>query len=347
MKYVYDSRTTDFADQILADTDGAGVDVVLNSLTSEGFIEATVRATAKNGRFAEIAKRDIWTPEQMAEARPDIAYEIVALDTVMFTEPERIRDLLTEVSEGLAKGEWTPLPAEIYPLTEARTAFRRMQQARHIGKIVLPDAESACSRSGDRSYLITGGLGAIGLHTASYLAQLGAGDIVLTSRREPDAEAQRTIEEITERYKCRIHTFSADVGEESDVEKLLERIRAELPPLAGVAHLAGVLDDALLNQQDLDRFRTTLAPKAFGAFYLDRLTRDDKLDFFIVSSSVSSLLGSPGQANYSTANALLDGLIADRKAHGLPATGDQLRSLGRGRYGLVGGRAAPTSVRRA
>ena len=95
VKYVYDSRTTDFADQILADTDGAGVDVVLNSLTSEGFVEATVRATAKNGRFAEIAKRDIWTPEQMAEARPDIAYEIVALDTVMFQEPERIRTLLS------------------------------------------------------------------------------------------------------------------------------------------------------------------------------------------------------------------------------------------------------------
>jgi NADPH:quinone reductase-like Zn-dependent oxidoreductase/acyl carrier protein len=320
VKHVYDSRTTDFADQILADTDGAGVDVVLNSLTSEGFIEATVRATAKNGRFAEIAKRDIWTPEQMAEARPDIAYEIVALDTVMFTEPDRIRILLTEVSEGLAKGEWTPLPAEIYPLTEARTAFRRMQQARHIGKIVCQMPNPLAPRP-DRSYLITGGLGAIGLSTASYLAQRGAGDIVLTSRREPDTEAQRTIEEISERYKTRIHTFSADVGEESDVEKLLERIRAELPPLAGVAHLAGVLDDALLNQQDLDRFRTTLAPKAFGAFYLDRLTRDDKLDFFIVSSSVSSLLGPPGQANYSTANALLDGLIADRKAHGLPATG--------------------------
>ncbi|UMB71291.1 type I polyketide synthase [Mycobacterium paraterrae] len=319
VKHVYDSRTTDFADQILADTGGSGVDVVLNSLTSEGFIEATVRATAKNGRFAEIAKRDIWTPEQMAEVRPDIAYEIVALDTVMFTEPDRIRDLLTEVSDGLAKGEWKPLPAEIYPLTEARTAFRRMQQARHIGKIVCQMPNPLAPRP-DRTYLITGGLGAIGLHTASFLAQRGAGDIVLTSRREPDAEAQRTIEDIAERYKTRIHTFSADVGVESDVEKLLERIRTELPPLAGVAHLAGVLDDALLNQQELDRFRTTLAPKAFGAIYLDRLTREDKLDFFIVSSSVSSLLGPPGQANYSTANALLDGLIAERKAHGLPGT---------------------------
>ncbi len=241
VKYVYDSRTTDFADQILSDTDGVGVDVVLNSLTNEGFLEATVRATAQNGRFAEIAKRDIWTHEQMAAARPDIDYEIVALDTTTLQNPAQIKRLLTEVSAGLAKGEWTPLPAEIYPLTEARAAFRRMQQARHIGKIVVQIPTPLHPRA-DRSYLITGGLGAIGLHTASYLAQLGAGDIVLTSRRAPDADALRVIEELTERYRCRIHTFAADVSDESEVEKLLERIRAELPPLAGVAHMAGVLE---------------------------------------------------------------------------------------------------------
>ena len=320
VKYVYDSRTTDFSDQILADTDGEGVDVVLNSLTNEGFLEATVRATAQNGRFAEIAKRDIWTPEQMAAARPDIAYEIVALDVTTLQNPERIKRLLTEVSDGLATGEWTPLPAEIYPLTEARAAFRRMQQARHIGKIVLQIPNPLQPRA-DRSYLITGGLGAIGLHMASNLAQRGAGDIVLTSRRAPDADTQQAIDDITERYKCRIHVFAADVGGESEVAKLLDRIRAELPPLAGVAHLAGVLDDALLSQQSLERFRTTLAPKAFGACHLDRLTKDDDLDFFIVSSSVSSLFGSPGQSNYATANALLDGLVAQRRAQGLPATG--------------------------
>lgn len=341
VEYVYDSRSTDFADQILADTDGAGVDVVLNSLTNEGFIEATVRATAQNGRFAEIAKRDIWTPEQMAAVRPDIAYEIVALDATTFQEPERIRGLLGEVSDGLATGEWTPLPAEIYPLTEAKTAFRRMQQARHIGKIVLHMPKPLQPR-GDRSYLITGGLGAIGLHTASYLAQLGAGDIVLTSRREPDADAQRAIGEIAERYKCRIHTFPADVGEESEVAKLLERIRAELPPLAGVAHLAGVLDDALLSQQDPERFRATLAPKAFGALHLDLLTKDDDLDFFVVSSSVSSLLGPPGQANYSTANALLDGLVAGRQARGAPATGVNFGPWAQG--GMASSEAARANI---
>ncbi|MCP9272306.1 type I polyketide synthase [Mycolicibacterium arenosum] len=341
VKHVYDSRTTDFADQILADTDGAGVDVVLNSLTGEGFIEATLKATAQHGRFAEIAKRDIWTHAQMADARPDVAYEIVALDTVMFTEPDRIRDLLTEVSEGLANGEWRPLPAEIYPLTEARAAFRRMQQARHIGKIVV-QIPNPLQPKADRSYLITGGLGAIGLHTAAYLAQLGAGDVVLTSRRPADADAQSAIDEITERYKTRVHVFTADVGEESDVAALLVRIRAELPPLAGVVHLAGVLDDALLGQQSVDRFRTTLAPKAFGAGHLDMLTRDDDLDFFIVSSSVSSLFGSPGQANYATANALLDGLVAQRRAQGLPATGVNFGPWARG--GMASSEAATANI---
>ncbi|MCV7314710.1 SDR family NAD(P)-dependent oxidoreductase [Mycolicibacillus parakoreensis] len=341
VQYVYDSRTTEFADQILADTEGAGVDVVLNSLTNEGFLDATVRATAQNGRFAEIAKRDIWTPEQMAAARPDIAYEIVALDVTTLERPEHIKRLLTEVSDGMQREEWKPLPAEIYPLTEARAAFRRMQQARHIGKIVLQIPNPLQPRP-DRSYLITGGLGAIGLHTAAYLAQMGAGDIVLTGRGEPDAEAQQVIDDITERYRCRIHVYCADVGEESAVATLLARVRAELPPLGGVVHLAGVLDDALLSQQNVERFRTSLAPKAYGACHLDRLTADDDLDFFIVSSSVSSLFGSPGQSNYATANAFLDGLVAQRQARGLPATGINFGPWAQG--GMASSETAKTNI---
>jgi acyl transferase domain-containing protein/NADPH:quinone reductase-like Zn-dependent oxidoreductase/acyl carrier protein len=319
VEHVYDSRSTDFAVQILADTEGSGVDVVVNSLTNEGFIEATVRATAQNGRFVEIAKRDIWTREQMAAARPDIHYEILALDVLMAQHPERFRGLLADLSDALGRSAIAPLPVEIYPLTEAKAAFRRMQQARHIGKIVL-QMPTPLRPHDDRSYLITGGLGALGLHTASYLAQLGAGDIVLTSRRTPDPATQQAIAEITERYHCRIHTFAADVGDEVQVRDLLERIRAELPPLAGVAHLAGVIDDALLPQQNLERFRTTFAPKAFGAWHLHLLTLTDNLEFFVVYSSGTSVFGSPGQANYAAANAALDGVVALRKAHGMPAT---------------------------
>ena len=337
VEYIYDSRTTDFADQILADTGGEGVDVVLNSLTNEGFIEATVRATAKGGRFAEIAKRDIWTPEQMAAVRPDIDYGVIALDVTMMTDPDHIQRLMVELSEGLARGEWTPVPAEVYPLTEARAAFRRMQQARHIGKIVVQMPKPLQPRA-DRSYLVTGGLGALGLHTAGYLAQLGAGDIVLTSRRAPDGEAEQVIAAITERFHCRVHVMLADVGDEAEVAALLDRIRAELPPLAGVAHLAGVLDDALLPQQSLDRFRTTLGPKALGAHHLHRLTKDDDLEFFILYSSASAVLGSPSQANYAFANAMLDGLVAHRRAQGLQATAANFGPWGRG--GMASSQAA-------
>ncbi len=319
LEHVYDSRTTEFADQILADTGGEGVDVVLNSLTSEGFVEATVRATAANGRFAEIAKRDIWSPEDMSADRPDIAYEILALDGVMQSSPERIQRLLADLADGMARGEVTPLPFEAYPLAEATSAFRRMQQARHIGKIML-QMPTPLQPKDDRSYLITGGLGALGLHTAAYLAQLGAGDIVLTSRGEPGPATEQAIAELAQRYHCRVHTFAADIGDERQVADLLDRIRTELPPLAGVVHAAGVLDDALLPQQSPETLRNTLAPKAFGAWHLHRLTSDDDLEFFIVYSSGSSVLGSPGQANYAAANAVLDGLVADRAARGLPAT---------------------------
>ena len=339
--YVYDSRTTDFADQILADTDGAGVDVVLNSLTNEGFVEATVRATATGGRFAEIAKRDIWSPERMAAARPDIDYGIVALDATTLTDPGHIQRLMMEVSEGLAEGEWTPVPAAIYPLTEARAAFRRMQQARHIGKVVVQMPEPLHPR-GDRSYLITGGLGALGLHTAQYLAQLGAGDIVLTSRGLPDGDTARSIAAITERFHCRVHVFPADIGNGAEVDRLLGRIRAELPPLGGVAHLAGVLDDALLPDQNPERFRTTARPKALGAYHLHRLTEDDDLEFFILFSSASAVLGSPAQANYAAANALLDGLAAHRRARGLPATAVDFGPWGRG--GMASSAAARANL---
>ena len=341
VEYVYDSRTTDFADQILADTGGEGVDVVLNSLTSDGFIEATVRATAQGGRFAEIAKRDIWTPEQMAAVRPDIDYGVIALDMTMMNDPDHIQHLMVELSEGMAKGEWTPVAAEVYPLTEARTAFRRMQQARHIGKIVVQMPKPLAPR-GDRSYLVTGGVGALGLHTAAYLAQLGAGDIVLTSRRAPDADAERTIAAITERFHCRVHVFTGDVGVESEVADLLARIRAELPPLAGIAHLAGVLDDALLPDQSLERFRATLAPKAYGAHHLHRLTKDDDLDFFVLFSSASAVLGSPSQANYACANAMLDGLVAHRRSQGLPATAANFGPWGRG--GMASSQAAMANL---
>ncbi|WP_245291670.1 type I polyketide synthase [Methylosinus sp. R-45379] len=318
VEYIYDSRTLDFADQILADTGGAGVDIVLNSLTSEGFVAATVRATAQGGRFIEIAKRDIWTPEAMAAARPDIAYHILALDDVMRDDLPRIKRMLDKLAEDLGRGELQTLPFMAYPITEAKTAFRCMQQARHIGKIVLTVPEAPKPRR-DRSYLVTGGLGALGLRMAEFLAQQGAGRLVLTSRRPPDDSAKETIAAIMSQYDCRVDAITADVGDEASLRALLEGIRRDGPPLGGVFHLAGVLDDALIPQQTPEKVLKTLAPKALGAWLLHHLTLDDAPELFVMFSSASAVLGSPGQANYAAANAFLDGLAAHRHALGLPA----------------------------
>ena len=347
VEYVYDSRTTDFADQILADTDGAGVDVVLNSLTNEGFVEATVRATAKNGRFAEIAKRDIWTPEQMAAARPDIDYEIVALDVTIMPRARahpRLADRgVGRVGQGRVDATARrDLPADggqgRVPPHAAGPAHRQDRAA---------DAESAAAAR--RSELSD--------HRRTRCDRSAHGGVSGPTRRRRHRVDQPARARTPRRNRQSRRSPSATSAASTSSRpmsatsrrstKLLERIRAELPPLAGVAHLAGVLDDALLSQQDLERFRTTLAPKAFGACHLDRLTKDDELDFFIVSSSVSSLLGSPGQANYATANALLDGLVARTQGARPARHRRQLRSLGPGRHGLLGGRAAPISAPRA
>jgi NADPH:quinone reductase-like Zn-dependent oxidoreductase len=319
IEHVYDSRTLDFADRILADTNGAGVDVVLNSLTNEGFVAATVGATAQCGRFVEIAKRDIWSPEAMAEARPDIAYHVLALDDVMQQEPFRIKAMLDEVAEDLGGGALDPLPFQAYPITEAKSAFRCMQQARHIGKIVLRVPEPLQPRR-DRTYLVTGGLGALGLRLAELLAQEGAGCLVLSSRRSPDEAAQQAIEAMGSQHDCRVEVLSADLGDEQSVKDLLDDIRSRMPPLGGVFHLAGVLEDALLPQQTAETLRIALAPKAFGAWHLHRLTQVDAPELFVLFSSASAVLGSPGQANYTAANGFLDGLAAHRHALGLPAT---------------------------
>ena len=314
---------------------------MLNSLTNEGFVEATVRATAKNGRFVEIAKREIWSHEKMAAARPDIGYEILALDEIMQNDPVRIKGLLNDLAASLESGDIRSLPYQVYPLAEAKAAFRCMQQARHIGKIVLHMPGALKARS-DRTYLITGGLGALGLRTAAYLAQLGAGHLVLTSRRTPDADTQQVIDGIASQFNCQVHVMAADVGSEEQVAGILAHIRQHLPPLGGVAHLAGVLDDGLIPQQTWARFLTVMTPKALGAWHLHRLTKDDALDFFLLYSSASSVLGSPGQANYAAANALLDGLAAHRQAHGLPATSINWGPWGEA--GMAAGDAARTNL---
>ncbi|MCY4111704.1 MAG: zinc-binding dehydrogenase, partial [Chloroflexi bacterium] len=211
VKNLFDSRQTTFGAEILEATGGEGVDVVLNSLTSEGFIEASLSCLAQGGRFVELARRDILSHEEMAAIRPDVSYDILELDVLKKTDPAWVGEVLREVMERLSAGELTPIIHSRWPLAEAGAALSFMRSARHIGKIVLtPPPLMRGQLRPDRSYLVTGGLGGIGCAVAEWLAGHGAGAIVLNGRRDPDPEAQAAIDALRRRG-VRVEVELADV----------------------------------------------------------------------------------------------------------------------------------------
>ena len=173
--------------------------------------------------------------------------------------------------------------------------------------------------SSDHSYLVTGGLGMLGRAAGSWLASQGAGQVVLVSRREPDADTVAIIRQMEEQG-CSVIVHSADVSKSDDIVAMLTKFGSEWKPLAGVLHAAGILDDALLVDQSWDRFQKVMAPKIDAAELLHKHTESMPLEFFVLYSSAASVLGSPGQGNYATANAALDGLAWRRRQAGLPAT---------------------------
>ena len=318
VKHVFDSRQTKFGEEILEATDGAGVDVVLNSLTAEGFIDASLACLAHGGRFVELAARDILSEEEMAAVRPDVAYYIVNLHAMKGDDPARPGALLRDIMERLAAGELTPLIHTRWPLAEARRAIEFMRDGRHIGKIAFANPPLTSGRlREDRTYLVTGGLGGIGCVMADYLADRGAGAIALNGRRAPDPEAEETIRRLRERGVT-VQVEIADVTDADAMDEMLARIDETLPPLGGVIHSVGVLSDGALGNQSWERFEQVLWPKVLGAWHLHRATEDRDLDMFVLFSSVAGVLGNPGQSNHAAANAFLDQLAAHRRALGLP-----------------------------
>ncbi|MCP3063711.1 SDR family NAD(P)-dependent oxidoreductase [Myxococcus sp. K38C18041901] len=170
----------------------------------------------------------------------------------------------------------------------------------------------------DATYLITGGLGGLGLRCARWLAKEGARHLALLGRNAPSEEARVVLQALAAEGVT-VRVLAADVGERESLARALSELRADLPPLRGVIHAAGLLDDALLVRQERERIERVLRPKVAGALHLDQQTREDPLDFFVMFSSIAALLGGVGQANYSAANAFLDALAAERRARGLPA----------------------------
>jgi NADPH:quinone reductase-like Zn-dependent oxidoreductase len=320
LAHVMDSRSLEFAREVQEVTGGQGVEVVVNSLTGEA-IAAGLCLLAPGGRFLELGRRDVWDAARVRALRPDVAYLPFNLLEILRRDGDLGARLLRALLAAFADGSLRPLPRRDFPLAEAVAAFRHMAQARHIGKIVLtlPPAPAGgpIRWRRDGTYLVTGGLSGLGLAVAAWLAERGAGHLVLVGRREPDAGAREAIARL-EAAGTRVVVAQADVSQAAELESVLARARQRLPPLRGVLHLAGTLSDGVVLQQTWERFAAVLAPKLQGAWNLHRLTRQDPLDVFVCFSSAVSLLGRAGQANHAAACAFEDALAHARRRQGLP-----------------------------
>ena len=165
----------------------------------------------------------------------------------------------------------------------------------------------------DAAYLITGGLGSLGLQGAQWLVEKGAKNLLLIGRSKPSQSAQQKINRL-EQQGVEVNVVQVDISDYDALKDVFSQY-----PIKGVIHAAGVLDDGLLQGQTWARFERVIAPKVTGAWNLHLCTKDIKLDFLVLFSSVASLIGSPGQSNYSVANAGLDAIARYRQSQNLPA----------------------------
>ncbi|WP_246183068.1 sulfolipid-1 biosynthesis phthioceranic/hydroxyphthioceranic acid synthase [Mycolicibacterium grossiae] len=330
IKHVYDSRSIAFADEIRRDTDGYGIDVVLNSLPGAAQ-RAGLELLTFGGRFVEIGKRDIYGDTKMGlfPFRRNLSFYAVDLALLTLVSPDTLRRLLEDIYAAIADGVLPPPQTTHYPLANGANAIRAMGAAEHTGKLVLEvprsgqyvavvPAERAPAFRTDGSYVVTGGLGGLGLFLAEKMADAGCGRLVLNGRSKPSSETQRVIERLR-RAGTEVEVVLGDVSAADTAGRLVAAATDTGKPLRGVLHAAAVIEDATLPNITDDLLERDWAPKALGAWRLHEATATAPLDWFCSFSSAAAMVGSPGQGAYAAANSWLDAFARWRRAQGLPA----------------------------
>ncbi|MFH8591466.1 type I polyketide synthase [Streptomyces rimosus] len=330
IEQVMDSRTLNFADHLRRATDGYGVDVVWNCLAGPAQA-ASLDLLAPGGRFIEIGKKDVYagTRLSLVPFGRNLAFHTLYLTRDWPRNPELTRTA-AEVTRALAQGLLPPLPVTARPVTDAAGAYRTLAQGRHTGRLALiwPAHGSAelpvrpqdvpLVRD-DGSYLITGGLGGLGLLAADWLADHHAGTVILTSRDAPTPRTEQLIEQLRRRG-TRIEVVLGDIAAPGTAERLAQAATATGHRLRGVLHAAAVIEDATTDTLTDDLIRRVWHPKATGTWRLHQATAAHDLDWWAAYSSAASTLGNGGQTAYAAANAWLEEFTSWRHAQGLPAT---------------------------
>lgn len=328
--HIFDSRSLDFVSRVREVTNGEGVDLVLNSLFSEA-MERSLELVKPFGRFLELGKRDYYSDRKIGlrPFRRNISYFGIDADQLLVNLPKITKRIFAEIGELFQNGDLVPLPYRAFGYDEIGSAFRLMQNAGQIGKIVIRPpvrgrdrvviaSERSVRFSDEGTFLVAGGIGGFGLVAADWLVAKGARRIALCSRRGVADEATiKALEKWTgQGVVATLH--ACDITNEQALSAMLTELRATAP-LKGIIHAAMVLDDALLSNLTDDRNRPVVDVKVRGAELLDKLTREDALELFLLFSSATTMLGNPGQANYVIANGYLEGLARMRRAAGRPA----------------------------
>jgi phthiocerol/phenolphthiocerol synthesis type-I polyketide synthase C len=329
VEHVFDSRDADFDEAVRAATNREGIDICLNSLPGEA-IPKSIGLLRAYGRFLEIGKIDIYRNKQIGlyPFHNNLSYFAIDLDRLLRQRPDYVRKMFGEMMDLFAAGKYGALPATVFAAADASAAFRYMQQRKNTGKIIIttkPAAEAMPSTANagptvrnDASYLITGGLGAIGVLTAKRLAARGAKSLWLVGRSAPKGKAQAELDALRA-VGVDVKLLQADVADYQQLSSAMTGAAQKSPPLRGVFHAAGVLDDGLIRALDRERMQKVADPKVRGAWNLHRLTCDLPLDYFVCYSSVAAVFGNPGQANYAAANAWLDSFAHARRKQGSTA----------------------------
>lgn len=327
--HVLDSRTLEFADEIMRITGGVGVDAVLNSLAGD-FIPKNFSVLKTFGRYMEIGKVDVYGNSKIGlePLRNNISFFVIDLAQHLQDKPEYVAEMFSDLEKMFSDEIYGPLPSEVFPITDVVGAFRFMAAGKHIGKNVLdfdvpeieigqPTERGHMFRS-DGTYLITGGAGGFGLELAHWMVENGARHFALMSRSGPKEDAAERIEALKQ-SGVTVMDARGDVTKRDDIDKIVAAIQKTDAPLIGVIHGAMVLDDEFINELDRERFDSVLLPKMLGAWNLHAATLDIPLEHFVCFSSFSAVIGAVKQSNYNAGNVFLDQLAHYRRSIGLPA----------------------------
>lgn len=334
--YVFDSRSSTFVSNVKKLTDGKGCNVILNCLSNH-LMRESVRLLAPYGHFIEIGKIDAMNDNtvNLHDLLENETYIFYDLDRYLEQQRATVTKWGEIIDNLLESKKLKPMPTTIFSLTQLNDAIRYLAQSKHIGKVLVQIRDSKSYEiipttlpyrnkypfSSDYSYCIAGGNRGIGIELCRWMVNRGARNIIILCRSgKCDKEGEIVLSQLQRKYNTKIRIYECDITDSLDVQKVIQTIQSTELPLKGIIHSAMSLEDHLISTMNIDLFNQSYEVKCKGAWNLHYYSQElikYPLDFFICLSSISSVVGNPGQSNYCAGNSYIEGLMEYRRSNGL------------------------------